>query len=91
MSPSLNKVDYYYYYYYPNERYTGDEAQVHNCANTATNVTAHGVADITFVNDSEIGSVQMDEFESDSDDEADVYLGLMTSLKFLKRCFIQSA
>ena len=60
--------------HYPNERYTGDEAQVHNGANTATNVTAHGVADITFVNDSEIGSVQMDEFESDSDDEADVYL-----------------
>ena len=61
--------------HYPNERDTGDEAQVHNGANTATNVTAHGVADITFVNDSEIGGVQMDEFESDSDDEEDVYLG----------------
>ena len=61
--------------YYPNERDTGDEAQVHNGANTATNVTAHGFADITFVNDSEIGRVQMDKFESDSDDEEDVYLG----------------
>ena len=36
---------------------------------------AHGVADITFVNDSEIGGVNMYEFESDSDDEEDVYLG----------------
>ena len=61
--------------HYPNERGIGDEAQVHNGANTATNVTAHGVADITFVNDSEIGGVNMDEFESDSDDEEDVYLG----------------
>ena len=61
--------------HYSNERGIGDEAQVHNSANTATNVTAHGVADITFVNDSEIGGVNMDEFESDSDDEEDVYLG----------------
>ena len=61
--------------YYPNERDTGDEAQVHSGANTATNVTAHCVADITFVNDSEIEGVQMDEFKSDSDDEEDVYLG----------------
>ena len=61
--------------HYPNERDTGDEAQVHNGANTATNVTVHGVADITFGNDSEIGGVQMDELESDSDDEEDVYLG----------------
>ena len=30
--------------HYPNERDTGDEAQVHNGANAATNVTAHGVA-----------------------------------------------
>ena len=60
---------------YANERDTGDEAhQVHNGANTATNVTAHGVANITFVNDSEIGGVNMDEFESDSDEE-DIYLG----------------
>ena len=50
-------------------------AQVHNGANTATNVTACGVADITFVNDSEIRGVQMDKFESDSDDKEDVYLG----------------
>ena len=42
---------------------TGDEAQVHNGANKATNVTAYGVADITFANDSEIGGVKMDEFE----------------------------
>ena len=48
---------------------------MHNSANTATNVTAHGVADITFVSDSEIGGVHKDEFESDSDDEEDVYLG----------------
>ena len=61
--------------HYPNERGTGDEAQVPNGANTATNVTAHGVADILFVNYSEIGGVQMDEFELDSDDEEDVYLG----------------
>ena len=61
--------------HYSNERDTGDEAQVQNGANTATKVTAHGVADITFVNDSEIGRVQIDEFESDSDDEEDVYLG----------------
>ena len=59
----------------PNERDTGDEAQVHNGANTATNFTAHGAADITFVNDSEIGGVDMDEFESDSDNKEDVYLG----------------
>ena len=59
----------------PNERDTGDEAQVHNGANTATKVTAHGVADITFVNDSEIGRVEMDELESYSDDGEDVYLG----------------
>ena len=30
--------------HYPNERDTGYEAIVHNGANTATNVTAHGVA-----------------------------------------------
>ena len=53
---------------------TGDEVQVHNVPKTATNVTAHGVADITFANDSEIGGVKMDEFESASDDEEDVYL-----------------
>ena len=53
----------------PNERDAEDEAQVHNGANTATNVyTAHGVSDITFVNDSEIRGVRTDEFESDSDD-----------------------
>ena len=61
--------------HYPNERDTGDEAQVHNGVNTATNVTGHGVAVITFVNDSEIGGVHMDGFESRSDDEEDVYLG----------------
>ena len=61
--------------HYPNERDAGDKAQVHNGANTATNVTAHGVADITFVSDSEIRGVRTDEFESDSDDEKDVYLG----------------
>ena len=60
---------------YSNERGAGDEAQVHNGANTAKNVIAHGAADITFVNDSEIGGGKMDEFESDSDDEEDVYLG----------------
>ena len=49
--------------HYSNERNTGDKAQVHNGANTATNVSAHGVADITFVNDSEIGGVHMEEFE----------------------------
>ena len=48
---------------------------MHNAANTATNVTAHGVADITFANDSEIGGVKMDEFESDSDGEENVCLG----------------
>ena len=41
----------------------------------ATNVTAHGVSYITFVNDSEIRGVQMDQFESKSNDEEDVYLG----------------
>ena len=61
--------------HYPNERDTGDEAQVHNGANTTTSVTAHSVADITFINDSEIGGLQMDEFEFDSDDEEDVYHG----------------
>ena len=61
--------------HYPNERGTGDQAQVHNGANTATNVTAHGVADITFVNDSEIGGLQMVEFEFDSDDKEDEYHG----------------
>ena len=60
---------------YSNERETGDEGQVHNGANTATNVTVHGVADISFGNDSEIGGVQMDELKSDSDDEEDVCLG----------------
>ena len=60
---------------YPNKRDAGDEAQVHNGANSATDVTAHGVADITFFNDSEIGGVQMDKFESDSDDEENIYLG----------------
>ena len=64
--------------HYPNERDTGDEAKVHNGANTATNVTAHGVAQQLTLHlsmTSEIGGVQMDEFESGSDDEEDLYLG----------------
>ena len=58
---SMERQTTYLTDHYPNERETGDEAQVHNGANTATNVTANGVADITFVSDSEIGGVQMDE------------------------------
>ena len=49
--------------HYPNERDTRNEAQVHNGANTATNITVHGVANITFDKDLEIKGVHMDEFE----------------------------
>ena len=60
---------------------------MHNGANKVTNVTAHGVADITFVNDPEIGGVQIDEFESDSDDEEDVYLGSDDESEFSQEVF----